>query len=165
MTEIEEQAADEVLAILQKAATGEAHMLPGPTKLYAHFGEGSTKSGKTVPFNGGTDLLFKSARRGKRDPYILEFELMDSDEWPVIDIPLKNVDRFLPKLAVSLSQVCAKAGGFEDADTAGWQLSSYVDYLAVQTLDRLKREETEREAEALVEQSERYADNDAWGMF
>lgn len=165
MSDFKEQAAEAVLATLRKAAESQSFTLPGPVKLFAHHGEDSAKQGKTVAFNGGIDLLFKGVRRGKRSAYIFEFEQMDSDEWPVIDVQLKDADRYLPKFGMALASVCAKFGEFEDMDTAGWSLTSYVDWFVTTTAERLEREEQERIAEAAVKQSERYADNDAWGQW
>lgn len=149
--------------VLVKAADGRSFMLPGPSKLYCHQGEGG--GGKTVPVNGGTDLIFKGVRLGSRSPFIFEFEQMDSDEWPVIDIESKKVEQILPKLAGHLYGVIAKAGGFADEDTSGWSLHSYFVAFKERYLAEAERIEAERAAEALVEQSERYADNDAWGTW
>ncbi|MBY0260948.1 MAG: hypothetical protein K2Q20_01295, partial [Phycisphaerales bacterium] len=100
-----------------------------------------------------------------RSPFIFEFEQMDSNEWPVIDIESKKVEQLLPKLAGYLYGEIAKAGGFDDEDTSGWSLHSYLVAFKERALSNLERLEVERAAEAAVVQSERYADNDEWGMF
>lgn len=158
-----------LLDAFTKAADGRAFTLPGPQKLYGHHGDGGTKPGKqpgkTVTFNGGTDLLFKGVRTGVRSPFIFEFEQMDSDEWPVIDIESKKVEQALPKLAGYLYGVIVEAGGFADEDTSGWQLQNYIARFGSAILDKIEADEAAAAAEAAVVQSERYKENDDWGQW
>lgn len=153
-----------ILEALKKAAAGQAFTLSGPTKLFVHDGQ---EQGKQVAINGGTDLLFKGVRAGKRSPFIFEFEPFEpmGGDQTVIDLELKKVEQILPRFAGFLYGVLARAADFEDEDTSGWLLPSYLDYARTRIVEKAAQEEAEREAEKLVVQSERYSDSEVWGQW